>query len=410
MGYIYDSLKTALGGNKLNSKSTVISDWTPNGVRCVVISRNFIFVGYHVQMPKVLPLNIEEVKKELEKHSSQGALHNLLTARQLSCLEEIYVDSMFQNYKYLMDMDLFINKHRSSDNLRLRYYGYCECNPGSEQYLSQVYSNMVINTNYLYALATDKGRMNSIKIQAVPTEYSSWYRNFNLRPQYYKLDGEDGKLSIYFKKGVEKIEAMLASQESAQSEMAFSAVVKSIIEIDKKNLKYVEDLLKFGKSLMVIPATDEARVLEIRRLISSMLCPRKGLTKEIAQKYADKTLQKRYLQVNLVDRSKDAEQLTPQIIKEEGYMEDGFFKIRHMLEEVGMVFATDKRDIPSIAAKNAYIVCEGNNQPIPDGRVRQCFTKKPAASQNIENMFEFLCRVNGYGYPDLDEEAKRGMK
>lgn len=410
MGYIYDSLKTALGGNKMSSKNAVISDWTPNGVRCLVISRNYIFVGYHVQMPKIVPLNIEEVQKELEKHSSQGALHNLLTQRKLSCLEEIYVDSMFQNYKYLMDMELFISKHKSSDNLRLRYYGYCECPNGSEQYLQKKYSGMLVNPDYLYCLATDRERVNTIKIQATPTDYKTWYKEYNLRPQYYKLDGEQGRLAIYFKKGADVIEGLIASQESAKNEMAMEAVIKKIIEVDKANLKYVESLLKFSKSLMVVPMVDEARIREVRKFISSSFSPRRGLTKEIAQKYADKTLQKRYVQVNLVQKVKDAEPLTPEMVQEENYLEDGFFQIRRIAEETALIFATDKRETQRMGAKITYLFCEGT-RPIPDGKLRSIFTNEPSTCKDaLYNLFEYLCRMNGYGFEEIDEQAKRGMK
>ena len=410
MGYMYDSLKNALGGNKLNSKSSVINDWTPNGVRCLVISRNFIFVGYHVQLPKVLPLNIEEVRKELEKHSSQGALHNLLTQRQLSCLEEIYVDSMFQNYKYLMDMDVFINKHRSSENLRLRYYGYCDCSPGSEQYLQKTYSDKIINVDYLYCLATDKERMQSIKIQATPTDYKEWYKNFNLRPQYYKLDAPQGRLNVYFKKGLSVIEGLIASQENAKTEMAIDAVISKIIEIDKANLKYVEDLLKFSKSLMVLPLVDEARIKEVRRYIATAFSPRRGLTKELAQKYADKVLQKRYVQVNLVSKEKEPEQITPEIIKEENYLEEGFFQLRRILEEIGLIYASDKREMQRTAAKFTYLYCE-EVHPLPDCKLRSLFTSNPSPStDDMLGLFEYICRLNGYGYSDLDKQAKRGMK
>ena len=43
MGYIHDKLKEALGGSKvIDSKNTVISDWTPNNIKVLVISKNFI--------------------------------------------------------------------------------------------------------------------------------------------------------------------------------------------------------------------------------------------------------------------------------------------------------------------------------------------------------------------------------
>ena len=44
--YIYSKVKEALGGSRMGSSSkTVIKDWTPNGVKALVICRSFIIVA-----------------------------------------------------------------------------------------------------------------------------------------------------------------------------------------------------------------------------------------------------------------------------------------------------------------------------------------------------------------------------
>ena len=84
--YIYSKVKEALGGIKMGSSSkSVIKDWTPNGVKALVICRNFIIVANHIKPPRLYQLDLSEVTKDLQGSGSTGAIHNLLKQRQLSC-------------------------------------------------------------------------------------------------------------------------------------------------------------------------------------------------------------------------------------------------------------------------------------------------------------------------------------
>ena len=50
-------------------------------------------------------------------------------------------------------------------------------------------------------------------------------------------------------------------------------------------------------------------------------------------------------------------------------------------------------------------------RPIPDGKLRSVFTNEPSTCKDaLYNLFEYLCRMNGYGFEEIDEQAKRGMK
>ena len=195
--YMYTKLKEALMGK---GKSVSGKDWSPNSVKAIVITREFIVIAYHVKQAKLVQLDINESMQDISRNGSQGSLHNLLSQKQLSCLEEIYVDSIFQNYKGTMDLERYVNGLVNSAS-RLRFYGYIE--PGNVYDIVNNYGKAQLNGLVDYTYAMDMERVLSVQYQS--TNNDSWYTKYNLRPDKYSLDSNRGVLHTWFKKVAEEV-------------------------------------------------------------------------------------------------------------------------------------------------------------------------------------------------------------
>lgn len=291
MGYIYDKLKEALGGSKFSSShQSVVKDWTPNNVKALFIYRDFIFVAHHTRLPKVIPLNINEFSMDIQQNGRSGALHNLLAQRQLSCMEEFYVDSSFMNYPGAMDMGAYIGK-LVTERSRLRYHGYISGVNVEE--LRERFSRAKLNGDPLYAYATDGSRSASMSYTAVNNPM--WYKNYYLRPQFYAMDAENGELHRWFVKsegiiasklkersrameaeGIEKALNILISQDmqaigevmiylslqsylrNAMGDRVFSCVLRGMLEGEKNFRGVVPGLrLKSLEAQLMVACRDE---------------------------------------------------------------------------------------------------------------------------------------------------------
>lgn len=191
MSYLYDKLRDALGGK--NFKSGVsMKGWSPNEVRGIVIMRDFILIADYIKSPKIVELNVQEVMLDLSNMNRRGSLNNLLSARQLSCLEEIYVDEGIRGYKQVIDLEAYVQSLVNGIS-RLRYYGYVSGFNAGELY--GVYQKAFVDGVMDFTLAEKLG-----KFKAESVGNRLWYTKYNLRPNYYDVDRDGSKLSIYFKK------------------------------------------------------------------------------------------------------------------------------------------------------------------------------------------------------------------
>lgn len=235
MGYIYDKLKEALGGSKFSSShQSVVKDWTPNNVKALFIYRDFIFVAHHTRLPKVIPLNINEFSMDIQQNGRSGALHNLLAQRQLSCMEEFYVDSSFMNYPGAMDMGAYIGK-LVTERSRLRYHGYISGVNVEE--LRERFSRAKLNGDPLYAYATDGSRSASMSYTAVNNPM--WYKNYYLRPQFYAMDAENGELHRWLTRAEGAIASKVQERSAALEEEGIRKALNILIFQDLQVLEEV---------------------------------------------------------------------------------------------------------------------------------------------------------------------------
>lgn len=242
MGYMYDKLKIALEGSKFSDSHNIIKDWSPNEIKALFITRGCIIVVNHIKQPKVLNLDVRESEFDISKNGSTGSLHNLLTRRQLSCLEEIYVDSVFNNYRGCLDIDGYVRKSMSESS-RLRYYGYINLNDVDNVVNS--YVNARSKEDFTYSYAMDKGRTNTI--QFTQTNNSKWYENYNLRPQFYTLDSENGSLARWFRMCRAEIEKVQEEQCKILEKTTLNNYIHSIFNVDASRMYDLRTLMRIYK-------------------------------------------------------------------------------------------------------------------------------------------------------------------
>ena len=228
--YMYQKLKEAVYGS--TNIDTVSSSWSPNSIKSIMIGVDFILISYHVQNVKLIKLNHEDSYNDILKNGSGGSLHNILTRRQLSCLEEIYVSVAYKSYTGIFDLDYYVSSLMSTSS-RLRYYGYFKDFDGLAERVNQLYYNSRLNGIKDYSLALDDNK--GFSLEVVDTNNVDWYKKYNLRPELYSTDKEKSTLHTW-----------LVSVEN---------------EVDEKYKKVLEEKLSQAKGYAFVTAVPRDIVL-----------------------------------------------------------------------------------------------------------------------------------------------------
>ena len=235
MGYVYDVVKKAIG-DKSNNR------WSPNNIRAIYLTQRGILIGYFINNPKFVPFDPSEVQKDMQL-PNRGSINSLLENRQLSCLEEIYVDQLFANWRNLIDLEAYC-RGMFNQSSRLRYYGVI--GNVSMQNLVEAYQRILIEGSLDFTFAKNIGVCN-----AVDLNNADWYKKHNLRPQYYALDAEKGKLATYFKKCETTIVTAAEAQESRNRIMSEAALLQKAVSVDLGNysaITYLVSFINFSKN------------------------------------------------------------------------------------------------------------------------------------------------------------------
>lgn len=231
MGYIYDNVKATLNMEK--------KDYSPNNVKALFITRSFIVAIYHVSPASYRVLDVTKSEEDIKRNGSTGAIHNLLLKRQLSCMEEIYVDPIFMQYLGAMNLEAYVS-NMCKDSSRLHYYGYISAD-GDPVEILQKYTAAKMKDNFTYSYATDRDKScsmaynNTDKFRSKPNE---WVYNHNLRPTYYSMDADNGLLGRYFRSVDAKLDELMEEYRVFEQ----YAYVEKILE---KELKYMETIRDF---------------------------------------------------------------------------------------------------------------------------------------------------------------------
>lgn len=238
MGYVYDEVKNQLDIDQKGSKST----WSPNIYRCIIIGADYLFFAYHggIKKNRIVRLDPEKVVGDIRKSEEgkyRGSINNLLQERQLSCLEEIYVDTAYQRFPNIFDIAKYADSVKSNVS-RLRYIGYCTTS-GDMDWLITSYDK----ENPIYTLAEDKTKR-GLQLQVTKINNPEWYKKYYLRSQFYDADKENGKIAVWFRKNQKRIEEMLSESERAKLEQDNIKKLREIINVDMENSKYILQLAR----------------------------------------------------------------------------------------------------------------------------------------------------------------------
>lgn len=259
--YLYQELLKLLGGSKLlGGEDIQYGNWSPNGVKTVVITSSFLMVEYHKPYVKgSVPYSSQtlDVNKVLrDKVTNPKSISNILGLlyryKNFYTLEEVIID------RSLVDDDFnfsgFLNNMVSQQNngkFRFRLLSIISWNPGS----FSEFSNMV--TKLRENSSTDL--LAPIYAKAVGSQYvqpsegiasKDWFSKFYLNPRDYQADLKDGKLYQYFVEiargfGVE-VDNDTASNVLTQAEEDNYNVIHSLV---MKDLDYIPDSAQILKVL-----------------------------------------------------------------------------------------------------------------------------------------------------------------
>lgn len=220
---ISEALKMCIWGTVREDE--ISADWTPNAIKGIIITRSYIVVWKHAKLGVSYEmLNPEQVDGEI--YSTRINLLSVLQYRNLSCLEELYVEDVFlRNSNYISSLD--IKKYIKSLNhntCRLRNYGEITVNPYTDPYLSIAkylcdcmnipeigYKYNFSNYTWAVRVLVDSG----LPAQNYMQDFSSvvrtwsarngdWYKKYNLQPDAYKEDGYNRPLRNYFQMVAQK--------------------------------------------------------------------------------------------------------------------------------------------------------------------------------------------------------------
>lgn len=208
--YLYQELLKLLGGSKLlGGEDIQYGNWSPNGVKTVVITSSFLMVEYHKPYvkngvpysSKTLDVNKVLRDKVTNPKSISNILGLLYRHKNFYTLEEVIIDRSL-----VEDIDFnfagFLNNRVSQQNngkFRFRLLSIISWNPGS----FNEFSNMV--TKLRETSSTDL--LTPIYAKAVGSQYvkstegiasKDWFSKFYLNPRDYQADLKDGKLYQYF--------------------------------------------------------------------------------------------------------------------------------------------------------------------------------------------------------------------
>lgn len=408
MSYLYDKLKDALGGDKVMvSKSTVIRDWSPNNIKVLIISKDYILVGHHLGTfgsfkSTLLDYNLvaQDVEELSRTNYGKPKLNSLLSRRSLSCLEEIYIDSAFMNYPQVIDLLGYV-RDLIGTTCRLRYYGYGVFPRGTDDWVRQEYSSN--SRNMGYALALDETKPFSVEYREV-MKYKEpngvdWYHNYYLRPQYYKMDSDNGKLAIHFRKFENDYEAYLKKSDVESSTNTIKEAVSVLVSNDMGNiecLRKIDSLLE----CLVKGQKDSVKKIVLDRVRSIIPKSRvvKGLNKSILSEIGEITgteegnyLLKSYGRYNILDtdsgNSLDSNDILSRLKLGKGFLDLDSILDELCLESAKTLIKTGYGDL----VKMSFMMSDSE---IPSGEFRSYFVKSDV-NGNTLGYFVFLSELLG---------------
>lgn len=397
MGYLHDKLKEAIG--LVDSKSSIIREWTPNNIKTLIIGKHYMLVVHHIggfNGHKIVKLDeslLLEDMKRLAKNGGNPKLNTILKKRSLSCLEEFYVDSIYIGFPVIVDIMGYVEELVKTTS-RLRYFGYGEFPLESSDWINKSYISN--KQNFDYSLATDNNRPFNLEFRNVG--YKDWYKNYYLRPQFYEKDKENGKLSLHFKKFENDYKSYLLSKNKEDSIKNLEVTLKEIVCVnDKNNIVYLK---KFDMLLSHLTKyTKDEVVSYIFNICKNRITKREpveGLTKELVLKTLKDCNDRDYL-LKSYERygviSKENTTLNKDKLQEYIRQGKGFINIQGILDDICLesTKVLINEGYKDLVGMSLYFM----ERDIPCGNFRDTFIKKQSDSKDLNGYFKYLGELIG---------------
>lgn len=396
MGYLQDSLINALGMQKIykQDRSSVVSDWTPNGVKSIIIGKNYILVAKHLGVStgcvKRYDLDVNLVAEDLQKMTSgygKAKLNSVLMKRSLTCLEEIYIDTMYLSYPTVINLVEYVQEMMKSTS-RLRYFGYGNLpESGLDAYLNKAYIENSKNLDY--TIGTDENISKALNVRS--TGNDKWYTKYMLRPTYYKLDNDKGNLAIHFRKFESDYTRYLENKDSLEKANSYERELSMVIDCDIEKLQIlsrVDSML--GK--MFKNSNDAISKLAVdvwKRVILSSK-PVSGLTViQVERVCSNGYIKSYYDKYQVLDKSGNTCNV------DLGKYTEGFLDINSVLDEFCLKLCEGvMREHGKEVVGVALMVNEG---VIPEGKFRSTYLRSDSDDgASIGGYFSFIGDVVGY--------------
>lgn len=395
MGYIHDRLKEALGGNKsMYSNSIVIKDWTPNNIKTLVIGKSFILIVHHVGGfggSRVIPLDVNKVAEDIH-YGGNSKLNYILKRRSLSCLEELYVDYTYIQENSLIDLVGYVRELVDTRS-RLRYFGYGDFPLGVEGWIKSAYDRNKGNLDYSIALDISK----PFRLEHKEVGYSEWYKSYYLRPQYYKLDEENGKLALHFRKFENDYNSYIAKKLEQGKVKILKGSVEELINNDCANISYLK---RFDYLLLHLTKASEDTVKSIVLRICRNIIKSKesfpGISREVLTPLLKNVSDREYLAksyerfgvLDLKGNTIDENKVSDYLENSKGLIDLGSILDKICFDSMIELSRKGYKDLLSMALLM-------NEKSIPSGNFRNNFIRKSSTITDLDGYFGFLGDVIG---------------
>jgi hypothetical protein len=240
-----------------------VNDWSANNVRRLYFHATGVLVQLYVGLPGMLsgqlirnikfnPSDLQEDVNVLQSQPGKfrSILSIVLSGRVMSSLEEIAIlTAGYPEDLLKADLSSQVLNELRSDTRFPRFIGVTkfDATPAMlEQAVKERNVNLKDKTSTLATLATELG------LPAVPYvsfDKPNWRTSTSLRPQFYKEDGENGKVKRYF----DNLKAFYESQQKqADFKKVEDARLAELYDSLKKPLSQAEQFL-----LRVVPGMDD---------------------------------------------------------------------------------------------------------------------------------------------------------
>lgn len=282
--YCYDmvSRKVNVGAENFlgETGNNTIRNWSPNNIRRLIVSAEGFIVQYFTiaKNPRLVePVMFRDIEKVRECFSSPNykpMVQTLIGSRICSSVEEIvYLTKPNQWGMSLpaseLDIRSLLSSHKSSttDAVKgvgerfVRLSGLTILNMGLQEFYKTFSSSLVKSDFQLSGLDAMKG--NTTKV------HSDWWNHTYLRPNFYSLDADGGKLSNYFSRLKEEF-----TLKEREQKLAKLACTSSVPAEESEVFSYLRNTVVVLLNLCdnkTLPTADRTIVTSLRGRIQNYI-------------------------------------------------------------------------------------------------------------------------------------------